>query len=636
MTAIDLQILDPLGDNNTEFGKVRADCIHRHVLLSDKQLTRPMKHQRALLLHRFHWHEAHGRSRHCLADCFSIGCVFLVTLDVWLDILRWQQTHIMTERYDFPSPMVRGRAGLDADRQAFIAREGRTQLQGRRIGILPGDDVMPGGDTGVNPSYREPSQDQELAQMQAVQAQADAEAERQARAGAESQGGRQRQPVPRQMTAGPAPREVGIVMPPQRPEIVNSETAFPSDGMSPRLRQTRGTPVDPRSVQMPDGQPVQAQPDPLAQMHPSFRGQPVEPGMQAPMGASERDMQQTAAAYRAVPGAIAAIPGRINDAVSAEDTRMTQPEREARARLMAQAQTTGQPLQGVVMPPGPAQAPSAPGTAQAAPGGPAPGRQPAQAGQRGQVPTTEDGTPMTSAATVRQAGVSIAQDTSNGRRPTDRQIDRAVDGAVRDYRSNRHRPIVEHFIRTGRPEQARAYEAWMGEREVQEGMRSFVRAGVMLQLGDDVGFMDAMADLYNNRGYYDDGLGVVRDQSSLTNDPERPGFLRGAITFRDNATGRTFVQEFNQPRDLVMAGLMGAVAPETVFQRAWEMTMAPPQQERQLSANERLAIRRQASQEAGIGADDDEIDAAEARLTQRIMGGAASGIGAAQVPVYAN
>src|SRR4029453_8369138 len=69
-----------------------------------------------LLLGRLDWDKAHRRPQDCFADRLRIGCVVLAALHIGFHI-RWRhQLHLMPERYEFPSPIMRARAGLNPDR----------------------------------------------------------------------------------------------------------------------------------------------------------------------------------------------------------------------------------------------------------------------------------------------------------------------------------------------------------------------------------------------------------------------------------------------------------------------------------------------------------------------------------------
>src|SRR5262249_28483421 len=64
-----------------------------------------------------------------LADCFRIGCIVLVALDVRLHVLRRHQSHLMPKRAQLPRPVVRRRARLQANQTWRQSTEERQNLR---------------------------------------------------------------------------------------------------------------------------------------------------------------------------------------------------------------------------------------------------------------------------------------------------------------------------------------------------------------------------------------------------------------------------------------------------------------------------------------------------------------------------
>jgi hypothetical protein len=123
---------------------VSAQAIDQHGALAHQQFPRAMQDQHALLLFALHRHEAHVRPCHRLADRLGIGRVVLAALEVGLDVARRHQPDLMAKRSQFPGPMVRGRAGLDADQAWRKVSEELQQL--RPPQLLSNDDRADGGD----------------------------------------------------------------------------------------------------------------------------------------------------------------------------------------------------------------------------------------------------------------------------------------------------------------------------------------------------------------------------------------------------------------------------------------------------------------------------------------------------------
>ena len=75
-----------------------------------------MKGQTALLLGRLGRHEPHVWSGDRLANRFRVGGIILLSLHIGLHVGRRHQAHGVAKRLKFARPMMRGRAGLDANK----------------------------------------------------------------------------------------------------------------------------------------------------------------------------------------------------------------------------------------------------------------------------------------------------------------------------------------------------------------------------------------------------------------------------------------------------------------------------------------------------------------------------------------
>lgn len=74
----------------------------------------------ALLLRRPYRHKAHGRASYRLADHFGVGGVVLVTLNVGLPILGWDQPDLVPQLDQLTTPMVGTAAGLQRRQRAAV------------------------------------------------------------------------------------------------------------------------------------------------------------------------------------------------------------------------------------------------------------------------------------------------------------------------------------------------------------------------------------------------------------------------------------------------------------------------------------------------------------------------------------
>ena len=150
-----------------------------------------------------------------------------------------------------------------------------------------------------------------------------------------------------------------------------------------------------------------------------------------------------------------------------------------------------------------------------------------------------------------------------------------------------------------------------------------------------------MADAYEANNYYDDGLSIVREDSSLTRDDA--GNIVGArITFRDDATGETFTQNVSDVRDVV-ASAIGIMAPEKAFELAWDQTFGRDKAADKpdvVSREEAIKIVNEEDKERPLaGLPPMTPEEKQARFdaitggSNPFAGGAASGVGA-QIPLY--
>jgi hypothetical protein len=79
-----------------------ADRIDHGGLLPNKEMTRAMQHQAALLFGRFGLHEAHARTHDGFADRLSIGSIVLLAFEIGLHVGRRHQPNSMAEGLQLP------------------------------------------------------------------------------------------------------------------------------------------------------------------------------------------------------------------------------------------------------------------------------------------------------------------------------------------------------------------------------------------------------------------------------------------------------------------------------------------------------------------------------------------------------
>jgi len=77
-----------------------------------------MQSQQVHLLRRLDRYEVHGRPLHGFCNRLGITVVVLMPLQERLDVLRWDQTNIMSKPCELAADVVSPRAGFHADQTA--------------------------------------------------------------------------------------------------------------------------------------------------------------------------------------------------------------------------------------------------------------------------------------------------------------------------------------------------------------------------------------------------------------------------------------------------------------------------------------------------------------------------------------
>src|SRR5262245_12994694 len=106
-----------------------AQSVHQTGTLAYQPFPATMQQHGSLLVSRLDRHKAHRRALNRLANRFGIGGIVLVALDVRLHVLRRHQSHLMPKRAQLPRPVVRRRAGLQANQTGRQSTEERQNLR---------------------------------------------------------------------------------------------------------------------------------------------------------------------------------------------------------------------------------------------------------------------------------------------------------------------------------------------------------------------------------------------------------------------------------------------------------------------------------------------------------------------------
>lgn len=187
-------------------------------------------------------------------------------------------------------------------------------------------------------------------------------------------------------------------------------------------------------------------------------------------------------------------------------------------------------------------------------------------------PTTEAGTPQPSLEAVTETAPRTVTPTGKQKAPTKEETERATGSFLNRYAKEKVPEIVKFYVGRGDIAKAEAYQKWADDTLVKEAMRHWASAVHAATIGDDQGFVDGIAAAYNAKGYYDDGYSIVPEASGINRD-EAGNVIGAQVTFKDNATGQVFTQDFEGSEDLYRLGV-DMLAPEQVFEIGWSRVQA--------------------------------------------------------------
>lgn len=239
------------------------------------------------------------------------------------------------------------------------------------------------------------------------------------------------------------------------------------------------------------------------------------------------------------------------------------------------------PADPAVAPPGDSAAPTPPPSA-AQPQTPPPGIDTAPGGLP--MPVVPPPAPAPAAATpppVAPAPTQEPQAIAPARRslppdtlPAETQDARAAEAGktfMQHYRETAVPKIVEAYARAGELEKAKAFDEFARSSQTQEAMGHWSEAVFAAQTGDSERFASALAKAYNVRGYFDDGIVALPDETVIQHDEN--GRISGKIVFMDEATGKRMEMGFEGADDLYRMGI-GMLSPEQVFERGLQQADA--------------------------------------------------------------
>jgi hypothetical protein len=112
---------------------VAAERVHEQGPLTDQSLAHLQDHALSLLRDGLHGHEMHARPPRRFTDRLGVVAIVLAALNIRFDVLGWDETHLVTERDQFASPIMCATAGFHGDLRGWQLPEERDHLRTAEI-----------------------------------------------------------------------------------------------------------------------------------------------------------------------------------------------------------------------------------------------------------------------------------------------------------------------------------------------------------------------------------------------------------------------------------------------------------------------------------------------------------------------
>ena len=101
--------------------------------------------------------------------------------------------------------------------------------------------------------------------------------------------------------------------------------------------------------------------------------------------------------------------------------------------------------------------------------------------------------------------------------------------------------VTRELIRQGRLDDAKKFDAWVKDSRAADGMAAWGRGIFAALQGDADSAAESFMDAYNASGYFDDGMDVVKDKSTLIKN-DAGDVVGVTLTMRNQATGEEITQ----------------------------------------------------------------------------------------------
>lgn len=177
------------------------------------------------------------------------------------------------------------------------------------------------------------------------------------------------------------------------------------------------------------------------------------------------------------------------------------------------------------------------------------------------------------------------------------KTDGTIDNVMNYYMQNTAPKLQQYWLSQGDMDKANAFGKWIQDTNVQQGMKygaGMIRAA---QMGDPDAVMDNMVKLYNQPGYFEDGLSAVKAETRRDKDGNATGW---DITLRDNKTGKESTHSFNSMDDIYKTAMQFG-DPKNVFEYGMQELQAGRKAQLETAKENRDWQRRLAEKEIDQG-----------------------------------
>lgn len=142
---------------------------------------------------------------------------------------------------------------------------------------------------------------------------------------------------------------------------------------------------------------------------------------------------------------------------------------------------------------------------------------------------------------------------------------------------------IQQYLQQGKIPEAQAFQKYVQDANVQQGLKygsSFMRA---VQLGDAEGAMGSMVKLFNQPGYFENGWSAVNAKLTRDKDGNAAGM---DITLKNDATGETTTHTFKTLEDAYRT-VMPFTDPKNVFDYATQQIAASTKAKAEMQKEDR-------------------------------------------------